>query len=106
MENQLVVLITVPDREVGKKMAHSLVEKRLAACVNILPGMTSVYTWEGAVQEEEEVLLLVKTRGEIFEEKFVPAVKAEHPYDVPEIIALPITMGAKSYLDWITESTG
>ena len=105
MENQIVVLITVPSRDVGRTIAHSLVEKRLAACVNILPVMTSVYTWEEAVQEEEEVLLVVKTRVEIFEEEFVPAVKAMHPYDVPEIIALPIVMGWKPYLDWIVEST-
>ncbi|RPI84375.1 MAG: divalent-cation tolerance protein CutA [Chloroflexi bacterium] len=105
MENQIVVLITVPSREVGKTIAYSLVEKRLAACVNILPGMTSIYTWEKAVQEEEEVLLVVKTRAEIFEEEFIPAVKAIHPYDVPEIIALPIVKGWKPYLDWIMEST-
>lgn len=105
MENQMVVLITVPSREVGRTIAHSLVEKRLAACVNILPGMISIYTWDEAVQEEEEVLLVVKTRAEIFEEEFIPAVKAMHPYDVPEIIALPIVMGSKPYLDWILDST-
>ncbi len=101
----VVVLITVPSSEVGERIAASLLEKRLAACVNILPGVTSIYTWKGAVQKDQELLLVVKTRLELFQARLVPAVKAIHPYDVPEIIALPLMMGSQEYLDWIAAET-
>lgn len=100
---KIVVLITVPSAELGQKIARDLVEKKLAACVNILPPMRSIYTWEGRIVEEEEVLLLCKTRLELFESRLIPAVRALHPYQVPEIIALPVQAGLKEYLDWIGE---
>lgn len=101
----IVVLITVPSGEVGERIAASLLEKRLAACVNILPGVTSIYTWKGAVQKDQELLLVVKTRAGLFHERLVPEVKAIHPYDVPEIIALPLVLGSQDYLDWIASET-
>ena len=102
----IIVLITVPTQQVGEQIAKHLVENHLAACVNILPGMRSIYTWKGAVQSDEEMLLLVKTRRELFHEKLAPAVKAIHPYEVPEIIALPVVMGSQDYFNWIkTETT-
>jgi periplasmic divalent cation tolerance protein len=101
----IVVLITVPSQEVGEKIATSLVEKRLAACVNITGPIKSLYTWEGKINQDEERLLIVKTRADIFEKKFVEAVQSTHPYEVPEIIALPIVTGSKNYLDWMDEAT-
>jgi periplasmic divalent cation tolerance protein len=101
----VVVLITVPSRETGQQIANLLLERKLAACINILSPVTSIYTWEGRATTDEEALLIVKTRQELFEEQLAPAVQAAHPYDVPEIIALPVLMGSRSYLDWIDEVT-
>ncbi|MBE0408911.1 MAG: divalent-cation tolerance protein CutA [Anaerolineales bacterium] len=99
----IVVLITAPSQEIGEKIATLLIEKRLAACVNITGPVQSLYTWEGKINQDEERLLIVKTKADIFEDKFVAAVRSIHPYDVPEIIALPITMGSRHYLDWLDE---
>jgi periplasmic divalent cation tolerance protein len=104
-ENNIVVLITAPSDEVGKEIARMLVRQKLAACVNLLSPIHSIYTWEGEIQEERETLLVVKTRAELFESKLIPAVRAAHPYDVPEIIALPIISGLPDYLNWIQQST-
>lgn len=100
------MLTTAPDAETASRLARELVERRLAACVNLLPGATSVYRWEGAVREEGEVLLIVKTTGER-----LPAVEAflaeRHPYDVPELIALEPDHVEPKYLDWLLrESSG
>jgi periplasmic divalent cation tolerance protein len=105
MTDPIVVLITAPSKEVGKQIARALLEQELAACVNIISSIDSLYTWEGKICNDEEVLLVVKSRAELFENQLVPAVQAIHPYQVPEIIALPIKMGAKSYLDWIEAVT-
>jgi periplasmic divalent cation tolerance protein len=102
--DKLVAFITVPSRDVGKKIADTLLDKKLAACVNMFP-INSLYTWEGKVQNDDELLLIVKTTTAVFESKLIPEVQAVHPYDVPEIIALPIVMGSKDYLDWIEEET-
>ncbi|MGQ9735247.1 MAG: divalent-cation tolerance protein CutA [Thermaceae bacterium] len=100
-----VVLITVPTEEKAKEIARALVGENLAACVNIVPGLTSIYRWKGEVVEDKELLLLVKTTTHRF-----PALRervlALHPYTVPEIIALPIVEGHKDYLDWLRENTG
>ena len=101
----IVVLITVPSEEIAEKIANALLEKSLAACVNIVAPIRSLYTWEEKICEDEETLLIVKSRAELFENQLVPAVQAAHPYQVPEIIALPILMGSKNYLDWIDGST-
>jgi len=101
----IVVLITAPDKEVGRQIAWTLLEQRLAACVNILPAINSLYVWEGKLQDEEEVLLVVKSRAELFQEGLLPAVQAVHPYQVPEIIALPVMAGLRSYLEWIDKQT-
>lgn len=103
MEKHIVVLITVPSKDVGTKIANTLLEKKLAACINITSSVNSLYNWEGKTANDEEFLLIVKTKAAIFEDKFIPAIKAVHPYDVPEIIALPIIMGSKGYLDWIDQ---
>jgi periplasmic divalent cation tolerance protein len=103
-ENHIVTMCTVPDRESGERIAHALVEERLAACVNLVPGLTSVYRWQGKVEKEAECLLIIKTgvsRFEVLKQR----IKALHPNDLPEIIALPIIHGDAAYLNWITEST-
>jgi len=100
-----VVLITVPTEEKAREIARTLVEEGLAACVNIVSGLTSIYRWQGQVVEDKELLLIVKTTTFRF-----PALRERvqglHPYTVPEIIALPIAEGHKDYLDWLRESTG
>jgi periplasmic divalent cation tolerance protein len=106
MQNDFILaLITAPDPETARKIATELVGKKLAACVNILPAIRSIYTWQGVVQDEQEVLLLVKTRASLFDEQVVPAVQAIHPYEVPEIIGLPVVLGSQSYLDWWAAET-
>jgi periplasmic divalent cation tolerance protein len=99
-----VLLITAPDAGVGVSLARALVEEGLAACVNVVPGVRSIYRWEGAVQDDSEVLLIAKTR-----EALLPAltarVEALHPYDVPEVIALPIAGGSPAYLAWLRASS-
>lgn len=101
----ILVLITAPTHEDARRISNTLLEKKLAACVNIVSAVDSHYIWQGEINEEKEVLLIVKSREELFEERLVPAVKAVHPYDIPEIIALPIIMGSKDYLNWIEEVT-
>ena len=106
MEDQyIIVMITTPSKEVGEQISNALLEKKLAACVNMLIPVNSLYTWEGEIAHDEEALLVVKSRAALFQDQLVPAVQAIHPYDVPEIIALPILMGSASYLDWIDAET-
>lgn len=103
-ENHIVTLCTVPDRGSGERIARVLVEERLAACVNLVPSVTSVYRWEGKVEEASEQLLVIKTVAERFEAVKV-RIKELHSYELPEIIAIPITKGSSEYLDWITDNS-
>ncbi|MBO9664354.1 divalent-cation tolerance protein CutA [Dokdonella sp.] len=100
----VVALCSCPDSETAARIARVLVEERLAACVQALPGIVSTYRWQGAVQQETEVLLLIKTTRERFDE-----LKARlpdlHPYDVPELIAVDAIDGLGAYLDWIAAAT-
>jgi periplasmic divalent cation tolerance protein len=109
MENQapqfILVMITAPSEETAREIAQALLEKKLAACVNLVPSIRSLYSWDGAVNDDNEILMIVKSRAALFESHLVPAVQQLHPYDVPEIIAVPIMMGSQSYLDWIAEVT-
>ena len=106
MQDEFVlVLITAPTQEVGVQIANELIEQKLAACVNTITHINSLFSWDGKVSAEQEVLLLVKSRASLFEEGLVPVVLEIHPYEVPEIIALPILMGSQKYLDWIAEET-
>lgn len=98
---KVVVLITVPKGE-GKRIARAIVESRLAACVNIVTGLTSIYWWKGSIEEDEEELLILKTRTDIVK-KLIDEVKKIHPYTVPEIIALPIVDGNPDYLKWVDD---
>ena len=101
----IIVLITTPSKEVGEKIANTLLEKKLAACVNMMAPIFSLYTWEKEINRDDEVLLIVKSRADLFESDLIPAVQDVHPYDVPEIIALPILMGSANYLSWIDDVT-
>lgn len=100
----LLILCTCPDAESAGRIARTLVDERLAACVNRLPGVTSVYRWQGEIHEDGEVLLLIKTRRELFE-ALRARVMALHPYDVPEVIALEIAAGHAPYLQWLRAET-
>ncbi|XP_015934863.1 protein CutA 1, chloroplastic [Arachis duranensis] len=100
----IVVYVTVPNREAGKKLAESIVKEKLAACVNRVPGIESVYQWKGEIQTDAEELLIIKTRQSLLQ-ALTEHVKANHEYDVPEVISLPITGGNLKYLEWIKEST-
>ncbi len=103
MKDCIAVFITTSNQKEAEKIAHLLVEKRLAACVSIVGGMTSIYHWQGKIEQSEEFLLLVKTRQRLWE-ALVKEVKHNHSYETPEIIALPVVRGFKPYLDWIDAS--
>ncbi len=106
MEASYVVLfITTDSAEEASKIARVLVERKKAACVNIVPRVDSLFWWEGAVDSARENLLIVKTRASLVPEA-VKLVREVHSYDVPEVIALPIVGGNQDYLDWIEQNTG
>jgi periplasmic divalent cation tolerance protein len=103
-EDAIVILITVASREEAERIARRLVEDRLAACVNIVPQVRSLFIWQGKFSQEDEILLVVKSRRARFRE-LATTVKQLHSYSVPEIIALPILVGSSDYLRWVAEST-
>lgn len=103
-DRHLLVLVTVPTVADGERIGRALVEGRHAACVNVVPGLRSVYRWQGAVETADEALLLVKTTREAFD-RVAAAVQALHPYSLPEIVALPLAAGLAAYLAWIDEGT-
>ena len=106
MQNQfVVVLVTAPTKSIAEQIAKTLLNQDLIACANLMAPVQSFYTWEGETKADAEVLMLLKTRADLFTDKLVPAIQALHPYEVPEIIALPILMGAPDYLDWIDKVT-
>lgn len=99
-----LVPCTCPDMATAKHLAGSLVGASLAACVNIVPGLLSVYRWEGEIQQDQEALLLIKTTEERLAQVFAQ-IEQEHPYDLPEVIAQPISAGLDSYLQWVRTCT-
>ena len=103
-EEMIMVVSNMPNAEVATAIAHELVGRQLAACVNILPGVHSVYRWQGAVEEASEVTVLIKTRRACYA-ALEAAITTLHPYDVPEILAFPISGGLPAYLGWVAEST-
>jgi periplasmic divalent cation tolerance protein len=100
----LVVLTTLPDRASAEKLAEELVASKNAACVNLLPPCRSVYRWKEALQHDEEHPMLIKTTTERYAD-VEAAIRAGHPYELPEIIALPVERGLPAYLDWVTSET-
>lgn len=100
----VLVLCTCPTSEIADRIATTLVTEQLAACVNRLPGVVSTYRWQGAVQRDEEVLLLIKSTRERYA-ALRDRIVALHPYELPEVIAVDIALGLPAYLDWITAET-
>jgi periplasmic divalent cation tolerance protein len=103
MTGPVVALSTVATAEDAERIARSLVEKGVAACVNVVPGVVSFYRWKGKLERDAEMLLVIKTTGERFE-ALKAALLAEHPYEVPELIALPVAAGHERYLEWLADS--
>jgi periplasmic divalent cation tolerance protein len=105
MDRPLLVYTTFPDRETGEAIAEALVREGLAACVNLLPGMRSVYAWKGAVERADEVVGIVKTRAGL-REAVGAAIKARHPYDTPIVLFLEPSGGDAATLAWLLAETG
>jgi periplasmic divalent cation tolerance protein len=104
MDQVILVLTNVPDLVTAKLLARKLVESRLAACVNLMPGMLSIYRWQGQIDEATEVTLLIKTTQQHYDQ-LQQAILDIHPYDLPEIIATPIVAGHAPYLHWVAAET-
>ncbi len=104
MADLIVVLVTATSKTEADKISKALLRKRLAACVNIIPGLTSFFHWKGKIEKARELLLVIKTRKALFK-KLEKEVKVNHSYSVPEVIALPILEGSKNYIDWLEQET-
>ncbi len=102
MDDYLVVLVTAGSEEEARRLAHNLLEKKLIACANLIP-VQSLYIWEDKIQNDPEVLMIIKTKSAVFKDKLVNAIENTHSYDVPEVIGLPVVVGAANYLKWISD---
>jgi periplasmic divalent cation tolerance protein len=104
MPEAVEVHVTMPDAETARRIGRTLVEEKLAACVNVVSGVVSIYNWKGSIQEDEEVLCLVKTSPERF-----PQLQARllelHPYDLPEVLGFTVDEGSQAYVDWVRQNT-
>jgi periplasmic divalent cation tolerance protein len=105
LTDAMLVLTTLPNADAAGEMAKSLVEEKLAACANIFPAVRSLYRWQGKIQDENEVLVLLKTRQEHFE-RLKSRILELHPYEVPEVLAIPVEQGYQAYLEWLARETG
>ncbi len=99
-----VVFCTCPDEQTARELAAGLVENRLAACVNVLPAIRSIYRWKDAVHDDGEVLMVIKTAASKYPE-LENWLNRHHPYDLPEVIALPVEKGSSAYLEWVAQET-
>lgn len=99
----VMVVVTAPSHDAADGIVTTIVEERLAACGNIVPGVTSVYRWKGAVQRDSEVLILFKTTRAVLAQ-MMTRVSEIHPYDVPEVLAVPVTAGLEAYTAWVAAS--
>ena len=104
-DDAVLILCTAPNADDAASLGRQLVERRLAACVNVVDGLRSIYRWRGEVQDEPEALLIVKTRREVLTD-LERWLREAHPYEVPEIVALPLVGGSAPYLQWVLEQTG
>jgi periplasmic divalent cation tolerance protein len=104
MTDALLVFTTLPSADKAAELAKALVDERLAACANLLPAIRSIYRWQGKLQDENEVLVLLKTRAEHLERLKLRILEL-HPYEVPEVLAVPVEAGYQPYLDWIAGET-
>ena len=100
----MIIFSTTPDEETAARIAETLVEERLAACIQVLPGVTSFYRWQGKLEKSDEKLLLIKTSRDRLDE-LISRIESLHPYDIPELLAVEVSGGAKKYLDWIAQET-
>jgi periplasmic divalent cation tolerance protein len=105
VESAKVVLVTLPDEAAAESLVTRLVEERVVACGNIVPGLTSIYRWQGAVERAAEVMVVFKTTG-AGAERLIRRVPELHPYDVPEVLVLPVESGHGPYLQWVVENVG
>jgi periplasmic divalent cation tolerance protein len=103
MTDSQIVLSTCPDRDQAERIADRLLEQRLAACINILPGVQSFYRWQGSIESASEVLLLIKTRSALISE-VQATIASLHSYDVPEFLVLSVSGGSEGYLAWLEAS--
>ncbi len=103
MTDVIVVMVTAPSMEKAAEIGRAVVEERLAACANLVPGVRSLYTWEGKLYDEGEVLMILKTRGGLFE-ALKARIAALHPYQVPEVLRLDVPEGHAPYVDWVVKS--
>lgn len=103
-DSTLIVYVTCPDRTTAKHIANELVAQRCAACVNIVPGLVSIYRWQGKIASDDELLLMIKTTGSAFE-RLQATVLALHPNELPEIVAVPVIQGLPAYVGWVNEET-
>ncbi len=101
-EEVLVVLVTTPDQETAAHIGRTLVEEELAACANLLPQIRSIYRWQGEINDEGETLMLIKTTRRV-QDRLTQRILQIHPYDTPEVVALPIVAGSADYLRWVTD---
>ncbi len=97
-----IVLVTTSSNDEAERIAHELIERRLAACINIINGITSIYVWKGNVEKSTEALMIIKTRSDKLDE-LISNVRELHSYEVPEIVAIPIVKGFKEYIKWIDD---
>jgi len=104
MNNHIIILTTLPDEAVARSLAQELIKNQLAACINIMPRMSSIYSWKGKIEEGQEHLLMIKTRAERYA-AIEQTIRAQHPYELPELIATPISHGLPEYLNWIDENS-
>ncbi len=104
MSNHIVIYITAGSVSEAKKIGHTLVEEKLVACSNIISPIRSIYSWQGKICDDKEVLMILKTKKKLFKQ-IIKRVEELHSYDVPEIIAIPIIDGSSKYLSWLKEET-
>ena len=104
MDEVVVILTNLPDREAALRLARELVARRLAACVNVLAECRSIYRWKGEIENAGEVPVLIKTRAERYAE-IEAAIRQLHPYELPEIVAVPVGRGLEEYLQWVADET-
>lgn len=102
MDEVVIVYCTCPDKKVADSLAQLLLEARLAACINLIDSISAIYRWQGKIERSEEVLMMIKTTSKRYAALQVK-LKKHHPYEIPEIIAVPVTHGLPDYLDWVRE---
>ena len=99
-----LLLCTVPDEEMASRIGHTLVQEKLAACVNVVPGIRSIYAWKGGIEDERELLLVIKSTADRFDD-LAARIRSLHSYENPELIAVPVEGGLSDYLSWVRAST-